>query len=208
VAQLRRDGQVPAVIYGPGTEPRNVSAEARMLEKFLMSEESSGLVDLSVDGSQPVKVLIQDVQRHPVKGEVTHVDFRQVKMDEEIEAEVEFNFVNESPAVKALGGILIRNMDSIPVTCLPADLVTHIDVDLSVLKEIDDVIRVGDLTPPAGIVFDAEDEDVIAVVNAPITEEELQKLEGKPEEADVESVEVAGQKEAGEKESGSESAES
>jgi large subunit ribosomal protein L25 len=198
VSGLRREGQIPAVIYGAGAEPQNISLESRLFDKVYAQAGDSSLIDLSVGGSKSLKVLVQEVQRDPIKGQVIHVDFRQVKMDEELETEISLSLVGEAPAVKEKGGILLRSMDTVWVRCLPGALVHEIEVDLSGLNEIDDNIKIGDITPPEGIIFMSGPEEVIAVVNAPISEEELEELESKPEE-DVEKVEVAGEEEEGEK---------
>ena len=104
----------------------------------------SVLIDLEIDGEKR-KVLIHDFQKHPLTNRFIHIDFYQVKMDEEIEANVEIVFVGEAPAVKELGGVLLKTMDEVLVRCLPADLPKEIKVDLSTLKTFDDRIFVKDL---------------------------------------------------------------
>lgn len=189
VGALRRAGQVPAVVYGHGVDNYNVEIETRELEKVYSEVGESALVDLVVDGKKPVKVLIQAVQYHPVKRQMIHADLRAVKMDEKIEAFIEFAFVGEAPAVKAYGAIFVRNMDGIDVKCLPGALIQSIEVDLGMLKEIGDTISVGDITPPPGVEFLAEPSESIAVANEPAAEE---VETGAPEE-NVEAVKVAGE---------------
>ncbi len=191
VGALRREGMVPAVVYGHGVDNVNVSLDARELDKVYSEIGESALVDLVVDGKKPIKVLIQAVQYQPIRHEIIHADLRAVKMDEAIEASIELEFVGESPAVKAHGAIFVRNMDSIDVKCLPGDLVQSIEVDLGALKEIGDTITVSDLTPPPGVEFLAEPDEAIAVANEP-AEEEVET--GAPEE-DVAAVKVAGEEE-------------
>jgi len=191
VRALRRKGFIPAVVYGHGIDSYNVMLDAREFGKLHTEAGESALVDLVVDGKKPVKVLIQSVQRSPVRNEIIHTDLRAVRMDEKLETYIEFEFVGESPAVKAQGAIFIRNMDGIDVKCLPGALVHSIKIDLSSLKEFDDVIKVGDITPPEGVEFLAEPGDVIAVVSEPAAEE---TTVGAPE-ADVEAVKVVGAEE-------------
>ncbi|MBN1584776.1 50S ribosomal protein L25 [Candidatus Uhrbacteria bacterium] len=167
VRRLREEGAVPAVIYGHGIGNSHVSVDRRVFEKVLEQAGESTLIDLSVDGGKSVKVLIQEVQREPLKGGITHVDFRQVNMTERLETDVEIRLVGEAPAVKILGGMIITSMDRVTVRCLPADLVSEIEVDVSVLNEYGDMIKVGDLTPPPGIEFVTGGEETIVVASEP-----------------------------------------
>lgn len=189
VKTLRAKGSVPAVVYGHGVEPRNLEVDYKVFEKVLDTAGESSLVDLSIDGKEAVKVLIQEVQHDPIKTLITHVDFRQVKMTEKLETDIEFNLIGEAPAVKELGAILVRSMNTIPVRCLPQYLVPAIDIDLTSLKAFGDNIKVKDVKPPEGMEFLANPDDVIVVVNEPISEAELKELEAKPVE-DVSAVKV------------------
>lgn len=178
-AELRTQGMVPGVVYGPGRDATSVVTGSVELEKLYNSAGESTLIDFSIEGESPVKVLIQDVQVDPVKGNITHVDFRQIKMDEEMTAEIELNFVGEAPAVKALGGTLVKSEDTLEIVCLPKDLVSSVDVDLSVLATFDDAIYVKDIALPAGIKLYDEDmaDALVAKVSAPLTEEQLKAME-------------------------------
>lgn len=192
VKTLRAEGGVPAVVYGKGVASSDLTLDGRVFEKVFNKAGESSLIDLSVEGAAPVKVLVHDVQYDPLKGTIDHVDFRQVNMKEKLEADVILKFVGEAPAVKAQGAILVRNMDTITVRCLPGDLVHEIEVDLSKLANIDDHVNVGALTPPPGIEFMAEPTELIIVAQAPISEEELAALEtAEKPEADVSAVKVA-----------------
>lgn len=192
VSQLRRKGIIPAVVYGGGSDSRNISMDFGKFTKLYDEAGDSSLIDLAVGGEKPVKVLVHDVQYDPLYDRITHVDFRQVNMKEELEAEVGLTFIGEASAVKQFGGILVQNMDSVTARCLPSDLVPEIEVDLSTLSELNDTIRVRDIAPPPGMKFMNEPDDVIAVVNEPISEEEFEKLEGEVEEK-VGEVEVEGE---------------
>ena len=188
--QLRAKGVLPAVVYGHGVESRNIEVDTKTFEKLFRKVGESSLVDLVIDEAKPIKVLIQDVTTDPLQGRFVHADLRQVKMDEKLEAEVILKFVGEAPAVKEIGGILVRNMDTILVRCLPGDLVHEIEVDITGLKKFDDVIKVKDIVPPKGMEFKANPNEVIVVINEPISEEELTaSLESKPVE-DVSAVKV------------------
>jgi large subunit ribosomal protein L25 len=190
VKTLRSAGTVPAVVYGHGIPSRDISLDFRAFEKLARQAGESSLVDLSIDGAEPVKVLVHEIQYHPLKDTIIHADLRQVRMDEKLEANVAVKFVGEAPAVKAFGALLVRNLDAISVRCLPKDLVHEIEVDLSTLKNFEDRISVGDITAPAGIEFLNGNEEVIVIAAQPISEEELASLDTKPEAA-VTDVKVA-----------------
>ena len=173
VKQLRTKGEIPAVVYGHGVASSDITLDLRAFEKAVRTAGESSLIDLAVDGAAPVKVLIHDVQHHPLRSTIIHADLRQVNMKEKLEANVTLKFVGEAPAVKALGAILLRNMDSVLVRCLPQDLVHEIEVDLGNLKNFDDQLTVGDLALPEGMEFVNGAEEVIAIAQTPISEEEL-----------------------------------
>lgn len=193
VSGIRRVSRIPAVAYGGGTLPRNLEVDAVAFRKIYTAAGESSLVDLVIDASAPVKVLIQDVQYNAVTDRPIHVDFRVVKMTEKLTAEVPVVFVGESPAVKESGGVLVKNLSEIEVLCLPGDLVHEIQVPLTSLRAFGDLIRLSDITPPPGIAFVTEANTVIATVAAPRSEEELKSLEGAVEEK-VEAVGVVEKK--------------
>lgn len=184
----RKEGLVPAVIYGNKVDSLSLWVNALDLKRLLKKSGESTIIDLKIDGKDDRNVLIHEIQKDAVRGQYTHIDFFQVRMDEEIEAEVELVFVGESEAVKTLGGILVKNIDKVEVKCLPADLPSHIDVDISAIKTFEDHITIKDLKISNKVKIDLEPETVIALVSAPRTEEELAKLEEKVE-ADVTKVE-------------------
>lgn len=191
VRDLREQNLIPAVIYGHGVEARNLAIEYLPFEKALAKAGESSLVDLVIDSAAPVKILIQEVQLHPISGRIVHVDLRQVRMTEKLEADIEFNFVGEAPALKA-GGILVKSMNTIAVRCLPAALVPSIDIDLTGLKNINDNIKIKDIALPPGMESLGDPNAVIIVVSEPISEAELKELEAKPE-VDVSAVKVEGE---------------
>ena len=188
--EVRAAGEVPAVLYGgdrASTTPVSVSASAFAK---LYDTAGSSLVDFQVEGEPVVKVLIQDVQVDPVKGQAVHVDFRQINMNKEMSTTVELIFVGESAAVKGLAGTLAKNMNEVNVTCLPKDMVSEIEVDLSLLKTFEDAIRIKDIVVPAGIAIDEDQERVIATVTPPLSEEELKAMEDAAAPVDLAAIEV------------------
>jgi large subunit ribosomal protein L25 len=176
---------IPAILYGKGVENQNLKLKKVDFEKIYSAAGESNLIDLDF-GTGALKVLIKDTQRDVLKYTFTHVDFYQVNMKEKVTTEIPFEFVGEAKAVRELGGMLMREMDSIKVECLPSDLVDHIDVDLSVLATFDDVITVADLALPAGFELKRNNpEDLVAKVIEPKVQE---VEEEKPAEETVEAA--------------------
>lgn len=139
------------------------------------------MVELELAGKK-LNVLIHDTQNEPMSGKISHVDFFQVNMKEEVETEIPLEFVGESEAVKAHGGILLKNMDAITVKCLPSDLPEKYEIDISKLVTFDDVIAIKDLNISDKVEIMHDGETVIALVSAPRTEAELDGLNQKVEE--------------------------
>ena len=171
---LRKGGDIPAVVYGNKIEPTHVAVNAIAFQKTLRQAGESTLVDLSIGDKDPVKVLIHDVQYHPVRDDVVHIDFYQVNMKEKITTHIPLEFIGESPAVEQLSGTLVKNMDELEVECLPGDLVHAIDVDISVLKTFDDVIHVKDIVLPQGLEVQNDMDATIVFVEEPRSEAELE----------------------------------
>ncbi|MEX0930836.1 MAG: 50S ribosomal protein L25, partial [Candidatus Paceibacterota bacterium] len=174
---VRRNGFIPGILYGHNLKAnKNIQVVSLEFSKVLREAGHSSLVTLDTEKDGQHTVIIRDVQLHPVKGNIVHADFYQVRLDQEITADIPLHFVGESPAVKDLGGVFIRNIDEIEVEALPQDLPPEIEVDISVLKDFDSIIHVSDLNLPKGVTALNEDEDVIALVQAPRTEAELEDL--------------------------------
>ncbi len=149
----------------------------------------SSLLTLTVDGGSEHPVIVRDIQIHPLKGHITHIDFYQVRLDEEITAEIPLEFVGESPAVKDLGGTFVRNIDAVEVEALPQDLPHDIEVDISILDTFEKVIHVSDLKVPQGVKVMLEPGEVIALVQEPRTQEEIDAELAAATTEDVEAVE-------------------
>ncbi|MEK7461348.1 MAG: 50S ribosomal protein L25 [Patescibacteria group bacterium] len=174
VKTLRKAGQTPVVLYGHGIEPTTLSVPAKPFSQIWKEAGSSQLIDLMIDGKPAVKVLVHDIQEHPVTSVLLHADLYQVKMTEKLETEIPLKFIGEAPAVKDLEGNLITEKDSLEIRCLPGDLVPEFEVDISVLATFDDVIKVADVKVPASIEVLNDPEETVALVTAPRSEEELE----------------------------------
>ena len=205
VVELRNQGKIPAVLYGRQVENINLEVDSHEFEKAYKEAGESTIISLKI-GDDMRNVLIHDVQFDPLTDKASHIDFYQVRMDEKITVSVSLIFIGESPAVKDLGGILIRNIHEIEVSALPKDLPHEIKVDISVIKTFDDHIYIKDLPIPSGVEVSAEANEIVASVVAPRSEEELASLEQKPEEnletIKVETEEKKKAKEDAEKEAG------
>lgn len=186
--KLRASGYIPAVQYGHKKEAVNLSVKEIEFKKVFKVAGESTLVELMLDGKKGVNVLVHDVQVDPLSGRFTHIDFYQVNMDEEIETDIALEFVGEAPAVKALGGVLIRNLDEVKVKCLPKDLPHSFAIDLSQLVDFDSQIKVSDIKVGAGVEMLETLEAIVATVMRPRTEAEMSALEEKIE-MDVTKVE-------------------
>ena len=182
------EGKIPAVVYGKGVESESLWVKSIDFKRLLKKSGESTLISLDIEGKDDRNVIIYETQKNPVSGTYTHIDFFQVKMDEKIKTEVELVFVGESPAVKESGGVLVKNLDKIEVECLPADLPSSIEVDISPIATFDDYVYVKDLKIGKGVEVKLDSGTVVALVSPPRTDEELAGLEEKVE-ADVTKVE-------------------
>lgn len=173
VKTLRAKGQLPAVVYGSGLDSRPITVDARAFKKAYHEAGTSALVDLAIDNEQPIKVLFHQPQMHYLHGEPVHADLYAVKMSEKIETAIPIHFVGVAPAVDELEGNFIANKDELMIRCLPADLIPAVEVDITVLKTFDDQIRVSDIKVPETVEVMDEAEDVVALVQEPVSQEQL-----------------------------------
>lgn len=190
LSQLRQQGLIPGVVYGHRVATRSVAAPQSEFVRVWKQAGASTLVDLILDGGAPIKVLIQEVQHHPVTRALLHVDFHQVNLEEKIMARIKLQFTGTPPAVKELGGILMTTLNEIQVSCLPQALVQEITVDLSRLKTFQDYLHVADLSLPAGIVALDKPATVVAHVIKPRSQEELKALDQQPAASAAAAAEV------------------
>jgi len=189
VRRLRREGWVPAVLYGSDAQSRPLQVPAAEAEEVIDQAGTSHLITLSISGeSSPLQVLVRGLQRDPIRRNLLHVDFYRVEMDKPITMEIPIVLVGSSPVVDRREGILLQGKQTLEIECLPRDLIEAVEVDLSTLTEVDQQITVGDLAlPPSIRVLDDPDEMIVRVTPLEVTEE-LEEAAPAPSEAEPELV--------------------
>jgi large subunit ribosomal protein L25 len=170
INQARTKGSIPAEVYGHKQENQHIAVESIVFNKVFQVAGESSLVDLLIDESKPIKVLIREVQTHPVTGRIIHADLQQVRMDELIETKLQLLFVGEPKAVKELGGTLVTALEELEISCLPGDLIPDFEVNVEGLATFEDAIKVKDLQLPKGIKVMNDLEDTVVFVE-PVHEE-------------------------------------
>ncbi|MEO1246207.1 MAG: 50S ribosomal protein L25/general stress protein Ctc [Pseudomonadota bacterium] len=150
--RLRREGKVPAIIYGAGRPPRSLAFDHNKVLKQLESESFySSVLNIKV-GEKSQAAILKDLQRHPAKNVILHMDFQRIVEDEEIRMNVPLHFIGEdaAPGVKTGGGSVSHLMTDVEVTCLPKHLPEYLEVDISAL-EVDDMLHLSDIKLPEGV---------------------------------------------------------
>lgn len=183
--RLRRQGFVPAVVYGHGEESSSVKVRVEELETLLgRISVGSTLVDLEVDG-QARPVLIREVQRHPFRPDVLHVDFFQIHADEKIRVDVPLRLVGKAIGVEE-GGILQQSKHEIEIECLPGEIPEQFELDVSAL-DIGDSLHVGDINAGGVAILEDLDTTVCGVVppTVVVVEEEVEEVELEPLEPEL-----------------------
>ena len=174
VKRLRREGQVPAVMYGRGFDPVPLQFEERRLQQVLSHVGGSQLIGVRIEGEdQQEMTLVRAVQRDPIRLNVLHVDLYRVEMTVRITAEIPLEIAGESPVVQSNEGILLQGVSTIEVECLPGDLVDAIEVDISDLTELDQSLHVRDLAIPSSIDILTDVDEMVVRVVPMVTEEAL-----------------------------------
>ena len=171
VKALRREGKLPAVIYGRHTEPIIINLDAHSASLALGKLTSSSLVTINVDGKE-YPTLVREKQRDYIKNRLLHVDFMAVSLDEKIRTYVVVNFIGVSPAVKDYNAVLVKNLEQLEVECIPTDLPERIDVDISVLNRPGEGIRVRDVKISDKIRILNDEDTMVAVATFAKVEEE------------------------------------
>jgi large subunit ribosomal protein L25 len=174
--RLRRDGYVPGVVYGGTDDCISFKVNARVLRAAL--HDGSALIDLQIGGSEARPVIVKDQQRHPVRGQIVHIDLLQVRLDEKIHSTVavELAGVDDAPGVKE-GGVLEQANRELNIEALPTDIPERIVVDVSGM-EVNAVMHLSEIAAPSGVTFlDDPDETIIATITVPsqVVEPEIEE---------------------------------
>ena len=182
VKQLRREGVVPANVYGHHVESVAIQVPVDELRHVLRTAGRNEIVYLRLDSEEPRPTFIRTVQRDAVTDAILHVDFYQISLKEKVRLEVRLHLVGVAPAVDLFSGTLLHGLDSITVEGLPTEIPSHVEVDVSGLEQIDHAIHVSDLIVPANLTVLTDPELVVAKV-APPAVERVEEVEAVPEEA-------------------------
>ena len=169
---LRRKGITPANVFGHGLTSVAVQIDTKQLRQVLSKVGTSQLISLKIEGeSEPRNVLVRDFQINPLSRALLHIDLYQVSLTERMTLDVPLVLVGESMAVKKLGGVMLQNLNSLNVECLPGDIPPAIEVDLSRLAELGDAIHVKEVSLGDAVTILNDAEEVIVSVIAPAAEE-------------------------------------
>ena len=193
--RLRASGKIPGVVYGHGAEPLPIAVEGRALRAALSGEAGlNALLNLELGGKTQL-AMAKDIQRHPVRGTVSHVDFLAVSRDEVITADVPVQLIGEATAVLKADGVVDHELFSLTVHAKPGNLPNQIEIDVTDM-EIGDAIRVDDIELPAGVTTDIDGETVVVIAQPPRIEAPAEGEEAEGEAAAA-SPEAAAEGEAG-----------
>ncbi len=208
VSTLRRQGILPAVVYGAGRESENIQLDAREFDVLMRHTNRNTLVDLKIGKSRATPVLLQNVHEHPVRRNPVHVDFQVVSMTEAITIDVPVNYMGDSTAADKLGGTLLHLRESVSISALATALPQAIDLDITPLDSFDAVLHVSDLIVPDDVTILTDPEEPLARVQPPRVEEEpVTGLEGEEIEEGAEVPEGEDAAEAGSAAEGGEAGE-
>lgn len=183
VKSLLDQRQVPAVLYGFGTQNQILQVDASALRKVLIAAGENQVVELEI-GKTKHNVLFRDVQIDPIRREIIHTDFYAIDVTKPVEVEVPLVFTGEAPAVKLTGGSLVKSLSSIKVRCLPKDFVKSIEVSVDSLATLEDAVSVKDLKIPASWTLLENPEDMVASVVPP----KIETFDVKPADAEAAAI--------------------
>ncbi len=191
--RLRREGLVPAVVYGRGLPSTPVAIDARELHAVLHGEAGlNAVINLEIEDEQPVLTVARELQRDPVRGVITHLDLIQVSLDEPIEAEVALEFIGTPFGVREEGGMVEVIETTVTVSALPTEIPTAIPIDIAELR-VGDALKVGDLPEMAGVVYVSDpDHPLVTILAGSLAEAEEEAEEEAGEEAAATPAEEAG----------------
>ena len=185
VKVLRRQGILPATVYGKGVGPFAVQLEARVFQDLFRKSGRTTLIDLGIPGQGEFSAFIHGMQRHPVSRQIIHVDFHAVDLKTNVTVVVPIHLIGTSPLVARGDAILNQSLNSISVTALPTDIPSSIDYDISDLDSFDKSVYVRDLQLPENVSIASDVDELIANLSQPRQEEVEEVEEGAPAEPEL-----------------------
>lgn len=178
VKSLRKQGLVPAHLYGRDTESLALQAPTPVIANLLKTAGRNAIIDLKINGEGDARpVVLRGVQRDPITDELVHIDFFQISLTEKLRADVPIMLVGESPAVNVYGGVLLQSLDHLTIEALPSDIPPEIEVDISVLEELESALFVRDIDAPSNVEVYMAPDQVVVKVSAPKIAAEIEAEE-------------------------------
>jgi len=187
VSKLRREGRIPAVIYGRGSVSKSLEVNLKDIEHIIHhSISETRLVEVAIEGENKARhlALLQEVQHHPLKGTVLHIDLREVSKDEKVVVNLPVETIGESEGVKTGGGLLEHVLFKLRIRALPQDIPEYIEVDVTNLQ-LGQTIHIGDITVPSGVEILGDRNIPVVSIAVPREAKEEEAAEGAPTEPEV-----------------------
>lgn len=182
--RLRKAGIIPANIFGHKEASLPVQVDAIRFDRLVRAHAATSIITLRMDGSNDTQTaLVRHVQHEPRSGKILHIDFFRVSLHERINVRVPLRFVGEAPAVKNEGGVLLHLLDTLEIECLASDIPEYIEVDVTPLAEIDDILHAEDIKLPANLTLITDPKESVAKVaatRAEVAEEAAEAAEAAP----------------------------
>lgn len=182
LAGIRNTGHLPGIIYGQDKENEPITLNAHDFGRIYAQAGHNTIIELKIDQDKSANILIQDVDSHPLSGELMHVDLYRVNMNQAIRTNVPLHFVGDAPAVYQEEGTLLTNIEEVEVETLPTKLPSNIEVDISILDNFEKSIHVKDLNIPEGVEVLEDPEALVCKVDPPRSQDEIDALDEAIEE--------------------------
>ena len=183
--RVRVEGLIPAVVYGAGQPSVPVTVDPKVITKILYSESGhNSIFDLNIEGAAPTKVMIVDWQNEPIKGKLLHIDLKRIAMNVTMRVSVPIQLTGTAVGVKVGGGVLSQVLHEVEIECLPSDIPSHIDVDITNL-ELNGAIHIKDLPHAGNLKFLSEEDELVAHVTTMKEDASTEPVVNAPSEPEV-----------------------
>ena len=183
--RVRVQGLIPAVVYGAGQPSVPVTVDPKVITKILYSESGhNSIFDLNIEGSAPTKVMIVDWQNEPIKGKLLHIDLKRIAMNVAMRVSVPVQLTGTATGVRTQGGVLSQVLHEVEIECLPTDIPSHIDVDITNL-ELNGAIHIKDLPHDDKIKFLSGEDELVAQITTPREDASTEPVANAPGEPEV-----------------------